>query len=147
MRILSLVAAAVAALLVGCQICEDGPRHHALSNEPLGARCDVSAECASGLACLEDFCTLSCSGNPGACPGGSACVLTDICLPGCASDADCLMGSTVGRCTLPSAGSAAYCFFASCGTDDECPPGSTCVDASEAKGITWGSCATGWCQR
>jgi hypothetical protein len=141
---------AVASALAACQTCSDPVPAHPLSEEPAGARCHADADCAGGLPCLEGICAVGCGGNPAppACPAGTACVLTGLCLPGCASGADCQLGSTAGQCVPAFAGVPAYCFPVSCDTDAECPAGSRCVEASRASGITWkDSCATGWCQR
>jgi len=78
-----------------------GPRAaKPLSNEPAGARCHSSADCAAGLPCLEGICAASCAGTPPspACPAGTNCVLAGLCLPACAADGDCQLGSTAGRC-------------------------------------------------
>ena len=132
----------------GCQYCVDGPRSSAVSDQPLGAHCGGVADCAVGLACIDDLCSVSCAGDPSACPPGSGCIFGYLCLPPCASDDDCLLGATVGRCTGPPAADPPYCFPVGCDRDDDCPPGGRCVDASEARGITWNdSCATGYCQR
>jgi hypothetical protein len=142
------LAAVATAALGACQMCEDPVPSKALSNEPAGARCRTSGECAAGLPCTEGLCALGCAGIPSACPAGTACVLTGLCLPGCAADADCQLGSTAGACTGALPPSPAYCFPVSCNADEECPPGSRCVEASRATGITWNdTCTTGWCQR
>jgi hypothetical protein len=141
---------AVAAAVGACQICSDPVPAKPLSNEPAGARCHSSADCAAGLPCLEGLCAVSCAGTPPspACPAGTNCVLTGLCLPACAADGDCQLGSTAGRC-IPAAGEAlSYCFPVACDSDAECPVGSRCVEVSRASGITWNdTCTTGWCQR
>jgi len=146
----SIALAVVAVALGACQVCSDPVPAKPLSDEPGGARCHASADCAGGLPCLEGFCSPRCSGTPLpiTCPAGSNCVLTGLCFPACASDADCQLGSTAGRCTPASGDAPSYCFPASCDSDAECPSGSRCVEASRASGITWNStCTTGWCQR
>jgi hypothetical protein len=138
----------VAAFLGACQISEAPVPSKALANEPAGARCHATSECATGLECLEDFCSVSCAADPAVCPAGTGCVLTGLCLPGCAVEADCQLGSTAGTCVGPPAASPSYCFFIACDSDAQCPSGSRCVEVSRARGITWNdTCTTGWCQR
>jgi len=145
---LKVLLLAAAAALAGCQTCEYGPTAHASTDQPMGARCRGTAECAAGLTCLEDVCTVDCAGAPKACPAGATCIFGRLCLPTCAANDDCLMGSTVGICVGPFAPEAAYCFTAPCDTDDQCPPQGRCAGASRAHGLTWNdTCSTGWCQR
>jgi hypothetical protein len=89
-------------------------------------RCDPSAnDCASGWLC-----------EPGIAPA-------PVCYPGCATDADCPMGSRCGdgvsgvrECYSPtsSVGNA-------CTTSSECPNGGYCLDES-SWGTPGGTCVT-----
>jgi hypothetical protein len=146
--ILRVALLAAALVHAACQYCVDGPGPHAVSSQPLGARCKASTECAAGLACIEDYCTVSCAGAPTTCPAGSNCIFDRLCLPMCSTDADCLLGSSVARCLGPSPPNAAYCFNDVCKSDAECPPRGRCVGVSKARGITWNEfCSHGFCQR
>jgi len=138
---------AVVALLPCCQVCSDPTPRHAVSDQPLGARCEIGAECAAGLACLDFTCTISCEGAPQACPAGSTCWSGRYCLPSCASDEDCLLGATVGACAGPPATDPPYCYPRTCDAAAGCPVG-LCAGLSLASGITWNQvCSTGYCQR
>jgi len=148
MRTMLALLLLAAGTQAACQYCVDGPRPHAVSNQPLGARCKVTAECATPLTCIEDFCTVSCAGAPTACPPGSSCIFDRLCLASCATNDDCLLGSSVGSCFGPFAPSPAYCFHATCKSDAGCPPQGRCVGVSKARGITWNdTCHDGFCQR
>lgn len=135
------------AALAGCQWCTDPVPRHAVSDQPLGARCEAPGECAAGLECLDSTCTVACAADPQICPEGSACWSGRYCLPGCTTDEDCLLGATVGACAGPPATDPPYCYPRTCDAEADCPVG-RCAGLSLASGITWNEvCSPGYCQR
>ena len=144
----AILLLAAAPWLSGCEQCSEPTPWPPLADQPLGARCEASAQCAAGLECLDSTCTVPCP--DGSCAGGATCFDRRYCLPACATDADCLLGVTLGACNAFSP-DATYCFQRACQADADCRSGAVagrCAGLSRASGITWNEfCSTGYCVR
>ncbi|MBX7098405.1 MAG: hypothetical protein K1X89_11880 [Myxococcaceae bacterium] len=156
-----LLPVALLGLLTGCFLPLPGPK--AVSQQPLGGPCTGNGDCAGGLSCLHftagaaiggiapdgetsSLCTTRC--GAAACPAGTTCLSPDgrtdggvdaLCVPTCATAADCRHGGRAQVCAQVADAGPAVCQFVtcnpyvgySCGPPNcgfSCPTGFRCVE-------------------